>query len=171
MGSDEENKLVSGRIIDDFDEFKAEWEQNATDAAQTVLFFMIGAYHYAQGDTKKGEAMVTVVYPEKDLLKDPKSPSGFKLTNQDRNFMDHLAEQPDIVNSYLGGTPGNGYQIDVNHLVLTVTHEGFDNDWGTVTVQSGGKDFSTPMNVGKDAEGRWKVLEIAVMATGVKPAN
>jgi hypothetical protein len=82
-----------------------------------------------------------------------------------------MAESPEIANSYLGETPENGYRVDPTHLVMTVLSEGHDKDWCAVTIQSAGKAFSTPCNMGKDGTGRWKLLQIASMATGVQKAK
>jgi len=166
-----ETRTVTGQIIEDLDEFKAQWEQNATDPAQSVLFLLMGSYIFAQGDTALGEAMVTVVLREQDLWKDPKSPTGFKMALSDRHYLDQIAEHPQVGNAYHCCTPDNGYQVDPQNLAMQVVGEFTSGNDGTISIQSAGKDFATPINVQLNDEGQWKLLNISSLATGVKPAN
>jgi hypothetical protein len=168
---DEGSRKVKGKIITDFNEFKTRWEKNTKDPAQGVLFFLIAAYNHSK-DPAKGEAMVTITMTKGSSVPDPKSPSGLKLYQGDRTSLDNVDSMPGVVNSYLGGTPENGYKIDPSNIVMTVLGAGYSGNDGTVTIQSSGKDFSTPMNVSKDEQGRWRVSSFAPFATSVKkPAN
>ena len=91
---DEKSRDVKGKIIEDFDTFKAEWEKNSKDPAQSVLFFLIGVYNYAKGNEKVGEAQLTSVLSEKNVWADASSPSGFKIPVSDRKIVDNLASLP-----------------------------------------------------------------------------
>ena len=163
----------SGKVIgaeaNDLVAFKALWERHADDPAKGPFLCLLAAYEYVHGNKSKGESMLTVTLS--DVWKDPKSPTGFKLSVSDRTLFEQIAESPQIVDSYLGGTPNNDYRVDPTHLVMTVLSEGHDKDWCTVTIQSAGKAFSTPCNMGKDGTGRWKLLQIASMATGIQKAK
>jgi hypothetical protein len=160
---------VIGAITNDLGAFKALWERHADDPAKGLFLYFVAAHEYVHGNKSKGEALLTVTLS--DVWKDPKSPTGFKLSVSDRTLFEQMAESPEIVNSYLGGTPDNGYRVDPSHLMMMVLSEGHDKDWCTVTIQSAGKAFSTPCNMGKDGTGRWKLLQIASMATGVQKAK
>ena len=165
---DTKSRDVKGKLIEDFDTFKAECEKNSKDPAQSVLLFLIGVYNYGKGNEKVGEAMATSVIIEKNLWADASSQSGFKIAAYDRKSFDALATLPGVVNSYLGGTLDNGYEIDPENLVMHVEGAGYSGNDGTVHVKSSGKDFTTPFNVTKDAKGQWKITDFNSAATGVK---
>jgi len=164
------SRKVTGKMLDDFTKFKAQWESVAKDPAKSVLFFLIAASHHAR-DPVTSEAMVTVVMAKGSSVPDPKSPSGLKLYQGDRTSLDNVDALPGVINSYLGGTPENGYKVDPANLVMDVAGAGYSGNDGTVTIQSSGKDFTTPMNVVKDEHGRWHVFSFAPFATSVKVAT
>jgi hypothetical protein len=165
---DEKSRDVKGKIIEDFGKFKAEWEKKSNDPAQSVLFFLIGLYNYAKGNEKAGEAMATAVLAEKMVNPDKGSPSGFKIAISDKKIFDNFATLPGVVNSYLGGTLDNGYEIDPDNIVMHVESAGYSGNDGSVHIKSSGKDFTTPFNVIKDAKGQWRVTDYYSAATGVK---
>jgi hypothetical protein len=103
VDSTEGRGRVIGGLIENVGEFRTAWEQNSNDSAKSLFLFLVAAYNYVHKDKVKGEAMVTVVYSEKALWTDPKSPTGFKLSVGDRQFMEQLAGMPEVVDSYLGG--------------------------------------------------------------------
>ncbi|NMC03892.1 MAG: hypothetical protein GYA24_01710 [Candidatus Lokiarchaeota archaeon] len=163
------NKKVNGPLVSDFEEFKAQWEAKASDPEQSVFYFLMAAYHYAQGDKDKGEWMATLILPKTHLLPDNRSPTGFKLNFMgDGYFMEHMAESPRIVNSYLGGSPENNYEIDTNNLVMHIVSEGSNAESVTIHIQSAGKDFSSPCNLRKNNSGQYKLFQIGSIATGVQ---
>jgi hypothetical protein len=163
------NKKVSGPLVDDFNEFKTQWEAKAGDPAQSIFYFLQAAYHYAQGAKDKGEWMATVILPKTHCLPDSNSPTGLKLNMMgDGYFMEHMAESPRIVNSYLGGSPTNNYEIDTKNLVMHIVSEGTSPDTVTIHIQSEGKDFSSPCNLRKNSSGQWKLFQIGSIATGVQ---
>lgn len=161
------SRKVIGKIIEDFNEFKAKWEKSAKDPAQSVLFFLVAVYNHEK-DQAKGEAMATVVLAKSFLVPDPKSRSGFKLYQGDRTMLDNMASMSEVVRSYLGGTPANRYKIDPQKLVMMVVSAGFSGNDGTITIESSGKDYATPINVVKNESGQWKVASFAPAATSVK---
>jgi hypothetical protein len=167
---DDGSRKVTGKMVDDFAKFKAQWESVAKDPAKSVLFFLIAASCHAK-DPVKSEAMVTLVLAKGSSVPDPKSPSGLKLYQGDRTSLDNVDALPGVINSYLGGTPENGYKIDPANLVMNVVSAAYSGNDGTVHIQSSGKDFATPMNVVKDEKGLWHVFSFAPFATSVKPSK
>jgi hypothetical protein len=163
------NKKVSGPLIEDFNEFKTQWEAKAGDPEQSIFFFLMAAYHYAQGAKDKGEWMATLILPKTHCLADGGSPTGFKLNfGGDGYFMEHMAESPRIVNSYLGGSPTNDYAVDTKNFVMHVVSDGRTPLDATIHIQSEGKDFSSPCNLRKNNSGQWKLFKIGSIATGVQ---
>ncbi len=113
--------------------------------------------------------MATVILPKPHLLEDAGSPTGFRLNIAgDAFFMEQLAQSPSIVNSYLGGTPANNYQIDTKNLVMQVVSDGRTATDATIHIQSGGKENSSPCNLKKNNSGQWKLFDIGAIATGVQ---
>jgi hypothetical protein len=161
-------KHIKGKIITDFNTFKTEWEKAAGDPRQTVLFFLIAAYNYMT-DKKVGENMATVVLPKTFLLTNTSSPTGFKLNQRgDGYLLEHMRENPRIVNSYLGGTPDNNYKIDPANIDMHVVAEATVETDATIKVQSAGKDLDSPCFLRKNNEGQWKLFGFSSIATGVK---
>ena len=72
--------------------------------------------------------------------------------------------------SYLGGTPANHYAADYNHTIATTLHKHGLNDEtnAKVFVQSGGKDFQSPVTLKRNNAGTWKITEFSSLYTGVK---
>nr|MDO8112001.1 hypothetical protein [Candidatus Sigynarchaeota archaeon] len=163
------NKKVNGPLIEDFNEFKTQWEAKAGDPEQSIFFFMIAAYQYAQGAKDNGEWMATVILPKTHLLPLDSSPTGFKINFQgDGFFLEQMAASPQIVNSYLGGTPDNNYTVDTKNLVMNIVSDGRTPTDATIHIQSAGKDFSSPCNLRKNNNGQWKLFTIGSIATGVQ---
>jgi len=161
-------KHIKGKIVTDFNAFKAEWEKVAGDPRQTVFFFLIAVYTYMT--TKKvGEDMATVVLPKTFLLTSTSSPTGFKINPRgDGYLMEHMRESPRIVNSYLGGSPDNNYKIDPANIDMHLVAEAIVGTDATIKIQSAGKDLDTPCFLRKNNEGQWKLFGFSSIATGVK---
>lgn len=70
--------------------------------------------------------------------------------------------------SYLGGTPENGYaEYSYDNSLDLIKVEG-DDAWTTVTFRSGGKDLPVSTSLKKNKRGRWKIFEYSSLITGVK---
>ena len=161
-------KHITGKIITDFNAFKAEWEKVAGDPRQTVFFFLIAVYNYMT-NKKVGEDMATVVLPKTFLLTSTSSPTGFKINPRgDGYLMEHMRESPRIVNSYLGGSPDNNYKIDPENIDIHLVAEAIIGTDATIKIQSAGKDLDTPCFLRKNNEGQWKLFGFSSIATGVK---
>ncbi|HUT81800.1 MAG TPA: hypothetical protein VMZ29_11410 [Candidatus Bathyarchaeia archaeon] len=165
------SKTITGSIITDFKKFNDAWEKNAGDPAQSVFYFAIAAYNYSVKDVDIGDAMATVVLSKKHNEKADFSPSGLKLGPTNRSLFKHMREDPNIAKSYLGANYKNDYKFDekkLTMLVLTVTS---DEKEANVIIQSGGKDFPTPIPLAKNKNGQWKITEFSSFATGVRKAS
>ncbi|MHA1679783.1 MAG: DUF6935 domain-containing protein [Promethearchaeota archaeon] len=162
------NKKVTGSVIKDFDEYKTYWEEHASDPIETVKCFINAAYVHLS-DKKIGEAMVTILTPTTYLLKNMMSPSGYKLNmNSEGYLLMHMAENPNIVKSYMGGTDENNYEIDEDKFVMQVVGLGVSDREATVIIQSGGKHFNSPVNLRRNNKDQWKLFNISNIATGVR---
>ena len=108
--------------------------------------------------------------PKPRLLRDPTSPSGWKLNPKgEQYFLKHVKENPRTIPSYLGGTPDNNYEVDENNLQINVLEEGVSGREAVVVIQSAGKDFSTPCGLRMNKDGYWKIFKgTGSIATGAR---
>ncbi|MBN1328898.1 MAG: hypothetical protein JXA54_05440 [Candidatus Heimdallarchaeota archaeon] len=165
------SKTITGSMITDFNKFNDAWEKNAGDPAQSVFYFAIATYNYSVKDVEIGDAMATVILSKKHNEKADFSPSGLKLGPTNRSLFKHMRENPNIAKSYLGANYKNDYKFDekkLTMLVLTVTS---DEKEANVVIQSGGKDFPTPIALAKNKSGQWKITEFSSFATGVRKSS
>ena len=161
-------KHIKGKIITDFDEFKADWEKVAGEPRQTMFFFLIAVYNYMT-DQKLGENMATVPLAKTFLLTSTESPTGFKINpGGDGYLMEHMRESPRIINSYLGGTPKNNYEIDPENIDMHIVGEVIEGTDAVIKIQSGGKDLDSPCALRKNKDGQWKLFGFSSIATGVQ---
>lgn len=129
------------------------------------------------------EAMVTVVYNGKRLTAQSGSPTGFVLGNSERFILDQMKQRPEIVHSYLGGTPDKNYMnfdatgntilfppngAIIGGLQVNNTLEG--NAEGQIYIKSQGKDTPTPLRLERNNQGLFKVDpgSVSSVAIGVK---
>lgn len=165
------SKKITGSMITDFDKFKKSWEKSASDPAQSVFHLLIAAYNYCN-DSEIGDPMATVVLSKKHNQKDASTLSGLKLGKTNRYLFKHMAENINIVKSYLGANYKEDYKFNEKKLTMSLLTFDSDGKYGKVVIQSGGKDFPTPVGVGKNKNGQWKILEFSSVATGCrKPAS
>lgn len=168
------DKHITGKIIKDFNTFKSEWSKVAGDPIQSVLFFAIACYNYCLIDKNIGENMATVILASTFLLKNTSSPTGFKVNRAgDGYLLEHMRESPRIIQSYFGGSPENNYTVDPEKLDMHVvgkyegkTQQGIPE--ACITLNSGGKDFDTPLFLRKNNQGQWKMFGFSSLATGVQ---
>ncbi len=165
------SKKITGSMITDFDKFQKSWEKSASDPAQSVFHLLIAAYNYCL-DPEIGDPMATVVLSKKHNQKDASTPTGLKLGKTNRYLFRHMAEDINIVKSYLGANYKADYKFNEKKLTMSLLTFDSDGKYGKVVIQSGGKDFPTPVKVGKNKNGQWKILEFSSVATGCrKPAS
>ncbi len=158
---------VTKKIITSFPKFKSEWEKDAGKPENTIMYYFIAALNIEK-DPDLADAMMTVVVSKKDCLKNGRSPSGLKLGRSAKYFIGQFKKSPRIAASYVGGTPKNGYKFKKSSLNMTVVKK---QDHGTglkIFIQSGGKDFGTPLQLRKNNSGQWKLTEYSSVCTGVK---
>ena len=164
-------KKVTGSMIADFEKFQKSWEKKASDPAESVFHFLIAAYNYCL-DPDVGEPMTTLVLSKKHNLKDTSSPTGLKLGKTNKYLLKHMSEDINIVKSYLGANYKKDYKFNEKKIEMALLTFDSDGKYGKVVIQSGGKDLPTPVGVGKNKNGQWKILEFSSIATGCrKPAS
>jgi len=172
-GMKEQKKKISGVMITDFKKFKASWEKNASDPAQSIFHFLIAAYNYGVKDKAIGDAMATVILSKKHNLDDPSSPSGLKLGPTNKTLLKYMRNDPNIVKSYLGAEYKEDYKF--NESKPKMAFLGFVPEGEKrlkAIIQSTGKDFPTQVGLAKHKHGQWKITEFSSIATGCKkPAS
>ncbi len=172
-GMKEQKKKISGEMITDFKKFKASWEKNASDPAQSIFHFLVAAYNYSVKDKAIGDAMATVILSKKHNLDDPSSPSGLKLGPTNKTLLKYMRNDPNIVKSYLGAEYKEDYKF--NESKPKMAFLGFVPEGEKrlkAIIQSTGKDFPTPVGLAKNKHGQWKITEFSSIATGCKkPAS
>lgn len=172
-GMKEQKKKISGEMITDFKKFKASWEKNASDPAQSIFHFLVAAYNYSVKDKAIGDAMATVILSKKHNIDDPSSPSGLKLGPTNKTLLKYMRNDPNIVKSYLGAEYKEDYKF--NESKPKMAFLGFVPEGEKrlkAIIQSTGKDFPTPVGLAKNKHGQWKITEFSSIATGCKkPAS
>jgi hypothetical protein len=171
MVSDE--RTIKGKMITDFDAFKANWEKDAKDPAQSIFYLLMAAYNYCSKDKKIGEAMATIVLSKKHNNDAPGSLSGLKFGKTNKYLFDQMLDDPNIAKSYLGAQYTEDYKFDEGKLKMEF--HGIVPESEKVVkaiIQSSGKDYPTPVTLAKNKQGQWKVTEFSSIATGCKkPAS
>lgn len=172
-GMKEQKKKITGEMITDFKKFKASWEKNASDPAQSIFHFLVAAYNYSAKDKAIGDAMATVILSKKHNLEDPSTPSGLKLGPTNKTLLKYMRNDPNIVKSYLGAEYKEDYKFTETKpkmAFLGYVPEGEKRL--KAIIQSTGKDFPTPVGLAKNKHGQWKITEFSSIATGCKkPAS
>lgn len=166
-------KMMSRKIkmkhIDNFEEFKEKFEEEAKDPEKTVFFYLIGVLEYITGDKKQGEPMITLTIKADMMQKDPVSPSGLRLPQSGEGyFVQHMLEDPNIIKSFVGGNPDNNYEIDKEELEMHLVGKEVKKKFAVIDIQSGGKDFYSRVKLQKNKYGIWKLYETSSIATGVQ---
>jgi hypothetical protein len=154
-------------MITDFKKFKTAWEKDAGKPENTIMYYLIAALN-VEKDPKLADAMMSVVVSKKDCLEDKKSPSGLKLGKSARYFIGQFKKNPRIAASYVGGTPKNGYKYKKSALTMTVTKKQKHGKGLKIFIDSGGKDFDTPLQLRENSSGQWKLVEYSSVCTGVQ---
>ncbi|NHJ85064.1 MAG: hypothetical protein FK734_06355 [Asgard group archaeon] len=164
-------KKVTGEMITDYDKFKKSWEKSADDPAQSVFHFLIACYNYTL-DRKIGEAMATLLLSTKHNQKDNSALSGYRFGPTNKQLMNYLLENPNIAKSYLGANYKDDYKFDEKKPVMDLlTFQMEEEKHGKVFIQSGGKDFPTPVQVGLNNKGQWKIIEFSSIVTGCRKTS
>ncbi len=161
------SKKVTGSLITDYEAFEKSWTKNAKDPVQSVFHFCMAAYNYSK-DPEIGEPMSTLILSKKHNNKDKFSPSGFTLGKTNKYLMEHMRENINIAKSYLGGNYKEDYKFSEKKLTMALVTSEADAKFGVVVIQSGGKDYPTPMKLAKNSSGQWKIIEFSSLATGCR---
>ncbi len=153
----------------DMNSFLDLWNKAKSDPVKVIELFM-RAILECEKNKKKGLIMLSYVLHTDRCVKSSESPSGFLPNPRGVGFyIDQMLRKPNIVRSYIGGAPENGYSIDESNIKITVVSAVVQGDEAKVIIKSSGKDFPTPIKL-KFEEGAWKIFEgVSSIATGVKP--
>lgn len=151
------------------DEFQKTWETEGKNPVEIVKLFLNEVLAYEK-DQESGGFMVSYLIPEEDCVENKASPSGFIPNPRGvKYFLDQMAKRPNVVRSYCGGTPENGYKIDEGRISLNIKEKKISGNKAKIVIQSAGKDFPTTLALKKDSKGYWKLSGgISSIATGVK---
>ena len=144
-------------------EFEKLWKKLGTTEEGATKCYIIGAIEYVNGNDE-GEKMCAMTVP-KNRLND----KGL-LGPTEKFRITHMKEDPDTPKSYLGGTPENEYKTYSydNDLVVLENKSKRGEKKSKIFIQSGGKDFPTPVEMRKNKYGYWKLFSTGSIATGVK---
>ena len=154
-------------MITSFDKFKKGWEKDAGKPEHAIMYYVIAALN-VEKDPKLANAMMTVVVSKKDCVNSPSSPSGLKLGKSAKYFVGQFKKNPRIARSYVGGTPENDYKITKSKLTMTVTKKQKHGKGLKIFIDSGGKDFDTPLQLRENSSGQYKLTEYSSVCTGVQ---
>lgn len=179
--SSENNGLDTQR----FEAFQAEFQQEGKTYQGAIRMLFIALLEL-ETSPATAEVMLSAVYNGKKIYADSDSPTGFSLGNSDRFLLEQMQQRPEIVRSYLGGTPDKNYEnFDPKAQNITYPAQGTvieglrvnntidGNTEGQVYIQSQGKDFPTPIRLEKNNQGLFKIdpSSVSSIATGVKQAE
>lgn len=154
-------------MIYDVDSYYTKWNEISSDPYKVILLYLNAALQIEK-NPKVAENMMTIVVSKKDCQEDNTSPTNLRLGHSAKNFHSKFEENPNIARSYLGGSPDNNYTIDESNLELLIVREAEDNERLKIFIKSQGKDLATPVQVQKNRNGQWKLVEYSSICTGVK---
>lgn len=139
------------------------------DAKGTVNLFL-RVLHSLSTDEKAAREALPLFLPKPSLKADPRQKSGFAVGMSDEYYVAELVKKPQIMRSYFGGTPENGYVPDDAFELKFVDGKPtvIEEKEAKIFVFSLGKDFPTPIGLKRNGEGIWKVFNWSSVATGVK---
>jgi hypothetical protein len=154
-------------MVSGLDEFISKWNQVASEPNKVIMLYLLAAINIEKNQDE-AENMMTVIVSKRDCLEDNESPTNLRLGRSAGYFLRRFHDNPHIARSYLGGSPENNYQIDESNLELTVVREEEINERFKIFIKSKGKDFLTPVQVQKNRDNQWKLVEYSSICTGIK---
>lgn len=154
-------------MIHEFDEFVSKWNLASSDPYKVIMLYLLAALNIEK-DPDEAEDMMTLIVSKRDCLEDNESPTNLRLGRSSGYFLRRFQDNPNIARSYLGGSPENNYQIDKSNLELTIVREEEINERLKIFIKSKGKDFLTPVQVQKNRDNQWKLVEYSSICTGVQ---
>ncbi len=142
-------------------EFEKLWNKIGKNEEGATKCYIIGAIEYANGNDD-GEKMVAMTVPKTYLnIK--------KLLGRTEKYrLNHMRESPNNPKSYLGGTVENDYKYSYDNDIVALPQSKKGPKKSKIFIQSGGKDFPTPITLKKNKFGYWKLFNASSIATGVK---
>jgi hypothetical protein len=154
-----------------FAEFEVQFNELSKTPTGTLKCFLIACLEYGREKNKDASKMMGLCLP-KDKLDNQGEPSRAN-TMWSQMFKPAGPKSRTVAPipaSYLGGTPANHYAADYNHVITSTDHKYFEQDENNakIFIQSGGKDFQTPVTLKRNNSGSWKIMEFSSIYTGVK---
>jgi hypothetical protein len=159
--------------------------ETAAQTPEGALRMLFRALLHLERDPRGAEQLLAHSFNGKQLYRDERAPSGWDVGNSVRFLLQQLQRNPNIVRSYLGGTPERGYtDFDAENLPLLIHPDGAvvggvrcvntlqppRGDQGQLPLQSRGKDLPTIIYAERNPRGLWKIdtRSLSNVATGVK---
>jgi hypothetical protein len=155
-----------------FSDLEKLWQIEARSPEGAVKCFLVAAYEWFGNKNPDGRKMYGLCLSKKYQNEDGSAADGFFQSQfgKPAGGPSSCSKAP-IPASYLGGTPANHYRPDYNFQVKrsdwTHTHENTDLE-DKFFIQSGGKDFASPVLLKKNGSGFWKIIEYSSLYTGIK---
>lgn len=170
---------IDGLEIHNLTDFQQRFEIEAKTPKGAIRMLFLALLTLEKNPTL-AESMATVVYSGKKLTPQKGSPTGFVLGSSERFILNQLKQRPEIVHSYLGGTPEKDYMdFDATGNTLLYPPNGEVNNTlegnaeGLIHIKSQGKTNPTPLFLERNAQGLFKIdpSSVSSIATGVKKSE
>ena len=153
-------------------------------AAQMLLDALVNGVQHPE----QAEAYLTVVLRSDQLESSAQSPTGYSLGASGKFMLQQMQTRPEIIYSYVGGTPDKDYQnwsqssrqlsfpahgAMVGQIVVDNSAEQPGASTGRLYVSSSGRDTPVPINMDRNRDGIWKIQTSSLgnLAAGVKPGT
>ncbi len=141
-----------------FAEFESKWNELGTTEEGTIKCFLMGVLEYLDGN-ENAEKMIAMTLPKN------------KISSNVKYYLQYQFDKHNT-GSYLGGTPDNDYAYSYdNDPIIVEDSSKRGAKKSKIFVQSGGKDFASPVHLKKNKDGYWKLFNVSSLATGVKPLS
>lgn len=137
---------------------------------------------------EQAENYLTVVLRSDELETSSNSPTGYSLSATGKFMLQQFQARPEIIYSYIGGTPDKDYknwnqsslQLSIpeqsamaGQIVIDNSAEASGATTGKLYVSSSGRDTPVPINMDINRDGVWKIQTSSLgnLAAGVKPGT
>ena len=144
--------------------------EDRKDPKGTIRLFLRVLNQLAMNKDEAME-MIPIFFPKNQLNESGTTRSGFALRSSDSYLVEQLLQKPNVVPSYLGGTPDNEYTPsgELEPVFIEGRPTVISEKEAKIFIRSGGKDNPTPVGLKRNKHGIWKIFNWSSIATGVKP--
>lgn len=140
-----------------FTEIQKLWKLIGRGEPQTAIeTYIMGAVLY-KNDEIEGEAACSLIFTPESLIKDNKSPSGFRLNQQEKQNLNILKKNPDIIRSYIK---------DINNPKITLRKKEVARSRAKLFIKSNLKDLPIPIILIKE-NGYWKIIDGTLIISNI----